>query len=98
MCRGTRDSQSLAALAIFGVQKYNTWRVYLSGAPAPTVALTRAIKNMVRRLSGDVIVPLSEVATICLRIAPDHLWPFLGAFEAYAGAMLDFTVLRYLQV
>ena len=71
MCRGTRDLQLLAALAIFGVQKYNTWRVYLSGAPAPTVALTRAIKNMVRRLSEDGIVPLAEVSTIFLWL-PDR--------------------------
>ena len=32
----------LAALAVFRVQKYETWREYLVGSPAPAGALTRA--------------------------------------------------------
>ena len=53
---------------------------------------------MVRRFNGDVAVLWAKVAKICPGITPDHVRPLLWAFEAYAGAVLDFTVLRYVQV
>ena len=95
---GAVESQPLAALAIFRVQKYDTWRGYLLGAPPTAGAFTRTIENMVRRFSGDRVVLLAELAKVSSGFTPDHLWPLLGPFEIYAGAVLDFSVLRYVQV
>ena len=31
-------------------------------------------------------------------LEPEHMWTLLGCFETYAGALLDFSVMRYVQV
>ena len=86
---GVGDSQPLAVLALFRVQKYETWRQSPAGARQIAGAFTRANQPMVRRFSGDVPAPMADVEKVCPEIASDNLWPLLGVFERYAGAILD---------
>ena len=82
---GAGDSHPLAALAIFRVQKYETWREYLAGSATTAGALTRAIENMVGRYQGTLPSLLAEVSVSCPGKEPEHLWPLLGGFETYAA-------------
>ena len=92
---GAGDSHPLAALAVFRVQKYETWREYLAGSPATAGALTRAIEKMIGRFAGNLPSLLTDVSVNCLGLEPEHMWTLLGFFETYAGALLDFSVMRY---
>ena len=92
------DSHPMAALAVFRVQKYETWREYLAGSPATAGALTRAIEKMIGRFAGDLPSLLTNVSVTCPGLEPQHIWTLLGCFETYAGALLDFSVMRYVQV
>ena len=95
---GAGDSQPLAALAVFCVQKYETWREYLAGSPTTAGALTRAIEKMIGRFAGNLPSVLTDVNANCPGLEPEHMWTLLGCFETYAGALLDFFVIRYVQV
>ena len=95
---GAGDSHPLGALAIFRVQKYETWREYLASYTTTAGALTRAIENMVGRHKGTLFSLLAEVSRSYPGIEPEHPWPLLGGFETYAGALLDFSVMRYVQL
>ena len=53
---------------------------------------------MVRRFNGDTAVSVVEVAKGCPGVTLDHMWPLLGAFEAYTGVVLNLFRLRYVQV
>ena len=88
----------MAALAIFRVLKYETWREYLAGSPMTARALTRAIEKMIGRFAGDLPSLLTNVSVACPGLEPEHMWTLLGCFETYAGALLDFSVMRYVQV
>ena len=65
---GAGDSHPMAALAVFRVQKYETWREYLAGSPTTAGALTRAIEKMMGRFAGDLSSLLTNV------IAPARGW------------------------
>ena len=95
---GAGDSHPMAALAVFCVQKYATWREYLAGCPMTAGGLTRAIEKMIGRFAGDMPSPLRNVSVTCPGLEPPHMWALLGCFETYAGALLDFSVMRYVQV
>ena len=95
---GAGDSHPMAALAVFRVQKYETWREYLAGSPTTAGALTRTIEKMIGRFAGDLPSLLTNVSVTCPGLEPEHLWTLLGCFETYAGALLDFSVMRYVQV
>ena len=95
---GAGDSHPTAALAGFRVQKYETWREYLAGWPMTAGALTRAIEKMIGRFAGDLPSLLTSVSVTCPGLEPEHMWTLLGCFETYAGALLDFSVMRYVQV
>ena len=58
---GARHSHPMAAVAIFCVQKYETWREYLAGSPMTAGALTRAIEKMIGRFAGDLPSLLTNV-------------------------------------
>ena len=62
---GARDSHPMAALAVFRVQKYETWREYLAGSPTTAGALTRAIEKMIGRFAGDLPSLLTSVSVNC---------------------------------
>ena len=95
---GAGDSHPLAALAVFGVQKYETWREHLAGSLTTAGALTRAIEKMIGRFKGNLPSLLTDVSVNCPGPEPEHLWTLLGCFEMYACALLDFPVMRYVQV
>ena len=95
---GARDSHPMAALAILCVQKYETWREYLAGSPRTAGALTRAMEKMIGRFAGHLPSLLTNVSVTCPGLEPGHMWTLLGCFETYAGALLDFSVMRYVQV
>ena len=95
---GARDSHPLAALAVFRVQKYETWREYLAGSPTTGGALTRAIEKMIGRFAGTLPILLTDVSVNCPGLESEQMWTLLGCFETYAGAFLDFSVMRYVQV
>ena len=95
---GAGDSHSLVALAIFRLQKYETWREYLGGWTTTAGALTRAIENMVGRYKGTLPSLLAEISRSRPGIEPKHLWPLLGGFETYASALLHFSVMCHVQV
>ena len=95
---GAGDSHPMAALAVFRVQKYETWREYLAGSPMTAGALTRAIEKMVGRFAGDMPSLLRNGSVTCPGLEPEHMWTLLGCFETSAGALLDFSVMRYVQV
>ena len=95
---GAGDSHPMAALAVFRVQKYETWREYLAGSPTTAGALTRAIEQMIGRFAGDLPSLLRNVSVNCPGLEPEHMWTLLGCFETYAGALFDFSVMRYVQV
>ena len=95
---GAGDSHPLAALAVFRVQKYETWREYLAVSPTTAGALTRAIEKMIGRFAGNLPPLLTDVTVNCPGLKPEHMWTVLGCFEMYAGALLDFSVMRYVQV
>ena len=95
---GAGDSHPLAALAVFRVQKYETWREYLVGSPTTAGASTRAIEKMIGRFAGNLPSLLTDVSVNCPGLEPEHMWTLLGCFETYAGALLDFSVMRYVQV
>ena len=88
----------MAGLAVFRVQKYETWREYLAASQMKAGALTRAIEKMIGRFVGDMPSLLRNVSFTCPRLEPEHMWTLLGCFETYAGALLDFSVMRYVQV
>ena len=95
---GAGDSHPMAALAIFCVQKYETRREYLAGSPMTAGVLTRAIEKMVGRFAGDLPSLLRNVNVTCPGLEPEQLWTLLGCFETYAGALLDFSVMRYVRI
>ena len=95
---GAGDSHLMAALAVFRVQKYETWREYVAGSPMTAGALTRAIEKMIGRFTGDMPSLLRNVSVTCPGLEPEHMWTLLGCFETYAGALLDFSVMRNVQV
>ena len=95
---GAGDSHPMAALAVFRVQKYETWREYLAGSPTTAGALTRAMEKMIGRFAGDLPALLTNVSVTCPGLEPEHMWTLLGCFETYAGALLDFSVMCYVQV
>ena len=95
---GAGDSHPLAALAVFRVQKYETWREYLAGSPTTAGALTRAIEKMIGRFAGNLPSLLTDVSVKCPGLEPKHMWTLLGCFETYAGALLDLSVMPYVQV
>ena len=95
---GAGDSHPMAALAVLCVQKYETWREYLAGSPMTAGALTRAIEKMIGRFAGHMPSLLRNVSVTCPGLEPEHMWTLLGCFETYAGALLDFSVMRYVQV
>ena len=95
---GAGDSHPLAALAVFRVQKYETWREYLAGSPTTDGALARAIEKMIGRFAGNLPSLLTDVSVNCPGLEPEHMWTLLGCFETYAGALLDFSVMQYVQV
>ena len=95
---GAWDSHPIGALAVFRVQKYETRREYLAGSPTTAGALTRAIEKMIGRFAGDLPSLLTSVSVNCPGLEPEHMWTLLGRFETYAGALLDFSVMRYVQV
>ena len=92
---GAGDSHLLAALAVFRVQKYKTWREYLAGSPATAGAVTRAIEKMIGRFAGNLPSLLTDVSVNCPGLEPEHMWRLLGCFETCAGALLDISVMRY---
>ena len=61
-------------------------------------ALTRAIEKMIGRFAGDMPSLLRNVSVTCPGLEPEHMWTLLRCFETYAGALLDFSVMRYVQV
>ena len=95
---GAGDSHPMGALAVFRVQKYETWREYLAAPLMTAGALTRAIEKMIGRFAGDMPSLLRNVSVTCPGLEPEHMWTLLGYFEMYAGALLDFSVMRYVQV
>ena len=95
---GAGESHPMAALAVFRVQKYETWREYLAGSPMTAGALTRTIEKMIGRFAGDLPSLLRNVNVTCPGLEPEHMWTLLRCFETYAGALLDFSVMRYVQV
>ena len=95
---GAGDSHPMAALAVFRVQKYETWREYLAGSPTTAGALTRAIEKMIGRFAGDLPSLLTNISVTCPGLEPEHMWTLPGCFETYAGALLDFSVMQYVQV
>ena len=95
---GAGDSHPMAALAVFRVQKYETWREYLAGSPTTAGVLTRAIEKMIGRFAGDLPSLLTNVSVTCPGLELEHMWTLLGCFETYAGALLDFSVMRCVQV
>ena len=92
------DSHPFAAVAVFRVQKYETWREYLAGSPTAAGVLTRAIEKMIGRFTGNLPSLLTDVSVNCSGLEPEHMWTLLGCFETYAGTLLDFSVMRYVQV
>ena len=50
------------------------------------------------RFEGDLPSLLTNVSVTCPGLEPEHMWTLLGCFETYAGALLDFSVMRYVQV
>ena len=62
---GAEDSHPMAALAVFRLQKYNTWREYLAGSPMTAGALTRAIEKIIGRFAGDLPSLLTNVSVTC---------------------------------
>ena len=50
------------------------------------------------RFAGDLPSLLANVSVSCPGLEPEHMWTLLGCFETYAGALLDFSVMRYVQV
>ena len=62
---GAGDSHLMAALAVFRVQKYETWREYLAGSPTTAGALTRAIEKMIGRFAGALPSLLTNVSVTC---------------------------------
>ena len=95
---GAGDSHRLAPLAVLRVQKCENRREYLVGSPATTGALTRATEKMIGRFACNLPSLLTDVSDKCPGLAPEHMWTLLGCFETYAGALLDFSVMRYVQV
>ena len=95
---GAGDSHPLAALAVFRVQKYETWREHLAGSPTTAGALTQAIEKMIGRFAGNLPSLLTDVSGSCPGLEPKHMWTLLGCFETYAGTQLDFSVMRYVHV
>ena len=95
---GAGDSHPMAALAVFRVQKYKPWGEYLAGSPTTAGALTRAIEKMIGRFAGSLPSLLIDVSINCPGLEPEHMWMLSGCFETYAGALLDFSVMRYVQV
>ena len=95
---GAGDSFPMAAMAVFRVQKYETWREYLAGSSMTAGALTRAIEKMIGLFAGDLPSLLTNVSVTCPGLEPELLWTLLGCFETYAGALLDISVMRYVQV
>ena len=95
---GAGDSHPLAALAVFRVQSYETWREYLAGSPTTGGALTRAIERMIGRFAGNLPSLLTDVSVNCPGLEPEHMWTLLGCLETYAGALLDFSLMRYVQI
>ena len=92
------NSHPLAALTVFRVQKYETWREYLAGSPTTAVALTRAIEKMIGTFALNLPSLLTDVSVNCPGLEPEHMWTLLGCFDTYAGELLDFSVMRYVQV
>ena len=70
----------------------------MAGSPATAGALTRAIEKMIGRFAGNLPSLLTDVSVNCPGLDPEHMWTLLGCFETYAGALLDFSVMRYVQV
>ena len=79
-------------------RKYETWKEYLAGSPTTAGALTRAIEKMIGRFAGDLPSLLTSVSVTCPGLEAEHMWTLLGCPETYAGALLDFSVMRYVQV
>ena len=88
----------MAALTIFRVQKYETWREYLAGSRMTARALTRAIEKMIGQFVGDLPSLLTNVSVTCPGLEPEHMWTLLGCFETCAGALMHLSVMRYVQV
>ena len=74
---GAGDSHPLAALAVFRVQKYETWREYLAGSPTIAEALTRAIEKMIGRFASNLPSVLTDVSVNCPGLEPEHMWTLL---------------------
>ena len=82
---GAGDSHPMAALAIFRVQKYETWREYLAGSPMTAGALTRAIEKMIGWFAGDLPSLLRNVNVTCPGLEPDicgRCWDALRRMRA----------------
>ena len=70
----------------------------MAASPATAGALTCAIEKMIGRSAGNLPSLLTDVRVKCPGLEPEHMWTLLGCFETYAGALLDFCVMRYVQV
>ena len=70
----------------------------MAGLPTTAGALTRAIEKMIGRFKGNLPSLLTDVSVNCPGLEPEHFWKVLGCFETYVGALLDFSVTRYVQV
>ena len=70
----------------------------MAGSPMTAGALTRATEKMIGRFTGDMPSLLRNVSVTCPGLEPEHIWKLLGCFETYAGALLDFSVMRNVQV
>ena len=53
---------------------------------------------MIGRFAGNLPSLLTDVSANCPGLEPEHMWTLLGCLETYVGAMLDFSVMRYVQV
>ena len=86
------------SMSLFKVYKYHTGHGYLEGSPPTSQAVNQIVERMMTGFKGDPNALVAEVAKMCPSISAKHTRTIVVAFKCYARAVLDFQVLRFIQV